>query len=329
MTPSGTGAQRTITAFFENRQDASEAVQRLHAEGFARDSVRLVEGSQGGQSGQSSATRSTANDDEGFGFWEGLKDLFLPDEDRATYAEGLRRGGYLVTVTTREANYERALDILDDEGTIDIDERASSWKSEGWTGQGASGRGGSTGSTGALAGMAAAAGSAGLTSGASGSGSATARTGHTGMGTTAGTGTARGSTAGEEVIPVVEEELRVGKREVSGGRVRVRSYVVETPIQEQVNLRQEHVSVERRPANRPVSDADRTFQDRTIEATEKREEAVVSKDARVKEELVVKKDVDQRTQTVSDTVRKTEVEVDDERNSRLSGTTGKTDPNRR
>jgi uncharacterized protein (TIGR02271 family) len=131
------------------------------------------------------------------------------------------------------------------------------------------------------------------------------------------------------VIPVVEEELRVGKREVSGGRVRVRSYVVETPVQEQVSLRQEHVSIERRPADRPISDADRTFQDRTIEATEKREEAVVSKDARVKEELVVKKDVDQRTQTVSDTVRKTEVEVEDERNARLSGTTGKTDPTRR
>ena len=51
----------------------------------------------------------------------------------------------------------------------------------------------------------------------------------------------------EEVIPVAEEELRVGKREVSGGRVRVRSYVVETPVQEQVSFREEHVSVERRP----------------------------------------------------------------------------------
>jgi len=327
MTPTGTGAQRTITAFFESRQDAEEAVQRLHAEGFSRDSVRLVEGHQGG-----STTQGATNSDESFGFWEGLKDLFLPDEDRSTYAEGLRRGGYLVTVTTRDANYERALDILDDEGTVDIDERASAWRSEGWTGYAGGGGGPSSmGSTGAMAGMAAAAGSAGLTSPTGGSSSTTASAAsRTGTGaTSSAAASARGSSTGEEVIPVVEEELRVGKREVSGGRVRVRSYVVETPVKEQVNLRQEHVSVERRPVDRPVSDADRTFQDRTIEATEKREEAVVSKDARVTEELVVKKDVDQRTQTVSDTVRKTEVEVDDERNARMSGTTGTTDPTRR
>jgi hypothetical protein len=147
MTPTGTGQQRTITAFFESRQDANEAVQRLYSEGFSRDSVRLVEGSEGGQTTTTSERdvnpdryRDTYNNNEGMGFWEGLKDLFLPDEDRSTYAEGLRRGGYLVTVTTRDANYERALDILDDEGTIDIDERASSWRSEGWTGYGGADR---------------------------------------------------------------------------------------------------------------------------------------------------------------------------------------------
>ena len=65
------------------------------------------------------------------------------------------------------------------------------------------------------------------------------------------------------------------------------------------------------------------FQDRTIEVEEKSEEAVVSKDARVKEELVVKKDVEQRTETVSDTVRRTEVEVEDERGRTTgTGTTG-------
>src|SRR5215208_368041 len=110
-----------------------------------------------------------------------------------------------------------------------------------------------------------------------------------------------------------EEELKVGKREVSHGRVRVRSYVVETPVNEQVNLRQENVQVERRPANRAVGGADNLFRERTIEAEERAEEAVVSKEARVTEELVVKKDVGERTETVSDKVRRTEVEVEDER----------------
>ena len=119
----------------------------------------------------------------------------------------------------------------------------------------------------------------------------------------------------EEVIPVTEERLNVGKREVGGGRVRVRSYVVEQPVEEQVNLRDEHVNVERRPVDRPLTgaDRDRAFQERTIEAEEKSEEAVVNKEARVKEELVVNKDVNQRTETVSDTVRRTEVDVQDER----------------
>ncbi|HEX8062397.1 MAG TPA: DUF2382 domain-containing protein [Allosphingosinicella sp.] len=60
----------------------------------------------------------------------------------------------------------------------------------------------------------------------------------------------------EERIPIVEEELRVGKREVERGGARVRSYVTETPVSEQVNLREEHVSVERRPVDREVSQSE-------------------------------------------------------------------------
>src|SRR5215208_4999829 len=129
---SQTANQRTITAFFDKRQDADEAIQRLVSEGVSRTSINIVEGSQSSTQG-STAARSPA-EQEGMGFWDVLKDLFLPDEDRSTYAEGLRRGGYLVTVRTADANYARALDILDDEGTIDLDERAASWRSEGWTG---------------------------------------------------------------------------------------------------------------------------------------------------------------------------------------------------
>jgi uncharacterized protein (TIGR02271 family) len=132
------------------------------------------------------------------------------------------------------------------------------------------------------------------------------------------------SDRGEEVIPVAEERLRVGKRDVSHGRVRVRSYVVETPVEEQVTLREERVAVERRPADRALGDAERAFQERTIEAEERGEEAVVSKQARVTEEVVVRKEAEQRTETVSDTVRQTEVEVEDERGNRSSGT-GTTD----
>jgi len=95
--------------------------------------------------------------------------------------------------------------------------------------------------------------------------------------------------------------------------------VVEAPVEEQVNLRQERVDVERRPLDRPVdASSDALFRERTIEAEERAEQPVVNKEARVKEELVVNKDVEQRTETVRDTVRRTEVEVDDERRNAAS-----------
>jgi uncharacterized protein (TIGR02271 family) len=277
-----TANRRTITAFFDDKAAADRAVERLIREGFPRDSVRLVSGREAG--GTAGVSSSSYPQEGGSGFWESLKDLFLPDEDRSLYAEGLRRGGYLVTVSATDAQYERALDILDDDGTVDIDECAERWRREGWTGYQA----GSTQTT---------------ASAAAGAASLGART------ETARTGSDR-----EEAIPIVEERLDVGKREVAGGRVRVRSYVVETPVEEQVNLRQERVEIERRPVDRPVSAADEAlFRERTIEAEERVEEPVVNKEARVKEELVVNKDVEQRTETVRDTVRRTEVEVDDER----------------
>jgi len=278
----------TVTAIFDDRTDAAEAVERLAQAGIARDRIRLVEGSERGSD-------SLSYSDSHPGFWESLKDIFMPDEDRYTYAEGLRRGGYLVTATVNEADYDRAIDILDDEGTIDLDERAESWRSEGWTGYEA----GSSASLGAtdLRG--------GSTMGLSGESRSRTDFGSHDAGA-------------EEVIPVAEEELRVGERDVSHGRVRVRSYVVETPVTEDVSLREEHVRVERRPVDRAVTSGDRLFQDRTIEMDERAEEAVVSKEARVREELVINKDVSSRTKTISDTVRRTEVDVEDERGTVVS-----------
>ena len=78
---------------------------------------------------------------------------------------------------------------------------------------------------------------------------------------------------------MVEEELRVGKRDVDQGGVKVKSHVVETPVTEDVSLKQERVSVERRPVNRPLSANERAFQDRTIEVEQRGQEAVVSKEA--------------------------------------------------
>jgi uncharacterized protein (TIGR02271 family) len=118
---------------------------------------------------------------------------------------------------------------------------------------------------------------------------------------------------GEVTIPVVEEELTVGKREVERDRIRVHTYVEEQPVAEDVRLREERVTVERHPVNRPATEADLdTFREETMEFTETAEEAVVSRRARVVEEVTVQRDVAEHTETVHDTVRRTHVDVDHE-----------------
>ncbi|HYO84830.1 MAG TPA: YsnF/AvaK domain-containing protein, partial [Bryobacteraceae bacterium] len=116
---------------------------------------------------------------------------------------------------------------------------------------------------------------------------------------------------GEQAIPVVQEELRVGKRDVRRGGVRVFSEIREQPVQENVQLRDETIRVERRSVDRPIDTREfDAFREGTIELTETDEEAVVEKRARVKEEVVISKDVDTRTETIRDTVRSTDVRVE-------------------
>ena len=114
-----------------------------------------------------------------------------------------------------------------------------------------------------------------------------------------------------DTIQVVKEGLVVGKREVEGGAVRVTSHVVETPVEEKVALHEERVSVVRRPINRPLTGAAAdAFRERTVSATARSEEAVVGKEARVVEEIGIRKEAADRVETVRDTVRETKVDVE-------------------
>ncbi len=119
------------------------------------------------------------------------------------------------------------------------------------------------------------------------------------------------TTVGDAVIPVVEEELVVGKRKVQSGGVRVFSRIVETPVEENVLLREEHATVTRQAVNRPISEAEvDRLRDQEIEVQNVGEEAVVAKNARVVEEVQVGKQTTEHSQTITDTVRRTEVEVE-------------------
>jgi uncharacterized protein (TIGR02271 family) len=331
----------TITALFDSQAEAERAVEALVSTvGLDRTAIRM--------DAAPSSTGTAATEEKGF--FASLKELFVPDEDRYAYSEGLRRGGVLVSAQVDEARHDRAMDVLEQHGAVDLDQREAEWRQSGWTGYSGAAAAGAGATVGAVSdgnrtGLAALPGTA-APDGAPGNPSGTmvsrgvdqvagtnisgAHPEHERTAGVAGTATGAattGSVQGDEAIPVIEERLRIGKRDVNRGRVRVRSYVVETPVQEQVTLHEERVEVERRAVDRPVEDADRLFQERTIEATESTEEAVVAKEARVKEELVVRKTAEERTETVSDTVRRTEVEVDDDRTAaKTSATTPKRDP---
>jgi uncharacterized protein (TIGR02271 family) len=263
---------QTVIAVFDSVAEAQQAAQHL-----AMDV--------GGVRGEVYDTRRESE----------ITVLGLPAEDSDAVREAIRRGGAVVHATVPDEKYDAVVGVMERDGAVNIDERVTSWRREGWTGTAAP-TGGTTATAAAGATVTEAARAAGMTTGAAAQTSGTAATGR----------------ERTESIPVVEEQIRIGKRQAAGGSVRVRSYVVETPVEESVTLREEHVSVERRPVDRPVQPGDDAFRERTVEATERREEAVVSKEARVTEEVVVRKEAGERTETVRDTVRRTEVEVEDE-----------------
>lgn len=307
---------RTLTAFFDTREAARKASDDIVAMGIPREHVQITEGTD--TTGAASAGRDAK------GFWEELKDMFLPDEDRYGYAEGLHRGGTLLSVRSDEANYTRVMDVLDRDGAIDMDQREADWRQSGWTGYqaGAPDRDAVAGTD-----VAATSRTAGLSGSATGvgTGSTAAPTRAAPARTSAATGAAETLREGnEEVIPVYEEQATVAKRDVDHGRVRLRSYVVETPFAQQVSLRNEQVQVERRPVDRAVGATDAVFQDRVIEAEEHAEEAILAKEARVKEEISLRKTVKTENRTLSDTLRHTEVEVEDTRSGHALAGTGST-----
>ncbi len=255
----------------------------------------------------------------------------VPEEHANLYAEGVRRGGALITVQAgSDEEADRAADIMDRHDVVDIDRRGEEYRAGGFS------RFDENTEPYASANTASAASRHDADYGTLRA-SATAMGSATDYGTTGATHYNTGSTTGatgfnttnidqggEVKVPIVEEELRVGKREVETGGVRVNTRVEEVPVNEQVTIREETIDVHRRPVDRPVSEAELAgFQEGTFEVRERDEEIVVDKQARVVEEVHIKKNVEQRTETVQDTVRRTDVDVQElGGTTRTTGTTG-------
>jgi len=125
-------------------------------------------------------------------------------------------------------------------------------------------------------------------------------------------GSEKGETR-EQSVPIVEERLSVGKTKSATGGVRVTSQVTERPVEEKVTLTEERVSAEQRPADRALGadEAKAAFQEKTVEMMGVKEEAEVRKEARVVGEVAVAKETTAREETIRDTVRKTDVDVEE------------------
>ena len=271
---------RTITALFDQRADAEAAQNRLKDANVDVSHINIHDKT---SSGFHAIGHSTTQEP---GIWGSIKNAFLPDEDRHTYEEGVRRGGFLLTADVGEEHVDEAVRVLEEADTVDIEDRSQQWRSSGWDY-----------APGAAMGAGAATGGYGTDK------------------TTGGT-----DIAGEQSIPIVEEQLVVGKREVDRGGARVRSYVTEIPVHEQVRLRDEKINVQRRAVDRPLTDADDAFRERTIDVTATGEEAVIGKTARVVEEVVVSKTAGERVEDINETVRRTDVEIDEDKGAAVDPT---------
>ena len=276
----------TVVGLFDNRSDAQAAMQDLVAGGFIQEDIDLSNRSStsggAGSTGITGSGTTDTYDDSGEGIGDRISNffnsLFGDDETTASnYTNAASDADAILTVQVdSEERARQAQEILDRHDAIDVDERSSQY------GQGSNFAG------------------------------ATNTTGTTGTADYADTNTGTNATSETRTIPVVEENLNVGKREVERGGARIRSRIVERPVEATVRLREEHVVVNRRPVNREISDADlQNFQPGEMELTERAEVPVVGKEARVVEEVEIGKNVTEREETVRDTVRRTEVDVDE------------------
>jgi uncharacterized protein (TIGR02271 family) len=224
-----------------------------------------------GATGDTKAASGSAGHEGGIVGW--FKSLFGDDEnaDYSGYQSAVQSGGVAVSVQADAENTDRAIEILNGHSPVSVQE------------DGADQNAGRSASTTAAR--------------------------------TTDPGEYKGSNAratdNTESIPVIREDLLVGKRVVQRGGVRVYARTVEQPVEEQVRLREESVRVDRKPVNREATAADlQPGREQVYEVKEFREEPVVSKQARVVEEVRIGKDATEHVDTVRDSVRRTEVNVE-------------------
>lgn len=231
------------------------------------------------------------------GLVAGLTDIGADEDTAQLYSETVRRGGTLLVIRVAEENEDEVMSILNDYDPVDMEDRESSYRQENWLGfdeesdepytveQVQSYREQYT----------------------------TQQHDTHDTHDTDHDHVTNDVTRDEDVVTaeIVEENLKVGKRDVERGGIRVRKFLTSSEVSEDIDLRREEIHVDRQSVDRVASSADLdTFEEGTITMKETAEEVIVEKEARVVEEVEIYKDVDYYTETVEGTVRRTNIEVE-------------------
>jgi len=302
----------TVVGIFNDADDAKNAVDQLANNGFDRSNIDYSRGSSSGYN-----TNDENADDNESGIGRFFKNLFSSKDESDRYARAARNGSVVTVHAQSSEEAQRASELLDNYGAIDVDEKDRGYGTQNNdTNSDYSDRLKMNADTiGAGTMSADTMGTGTMNTGTMGAGAMGANTMNEDSTYNTQSGSSMEDSSFNEEnrkIPVVEENLEVGKRVVETGGVRLRSRIIEKPVEETIRLREEHVNVERTQVNREATDADfNNFKDETIEVREHGEVPVVNKSARVVEEVSVNKTVDQREETVRDKVRSREVDVED------------------
>jgi uncharacterized protein (TIGR02271 family) len=271
----------TLVGIFDDYTAAQRAVQQLSQAGIRQGDISIARNEPAGKGyttyGGTNSTDYTTGTSIGDGisnFFDSIFGTDINDDERGVYAESVRRGGTVVVVNTDDNTVDRATDILNSAGAIDVDRRHAQYRASGYK--------------------------------------QFDRTAPLYNEEQTRTETQNYANQGEVALPVIEEQLNVSKRVVQRGGVRVHTRLTERPVEAAVNLREENVTVERHNVDRAATDADfAAIKEGDFTVTTKAEVPVVSKEAHVVEEVVVGKNVTEHQETIRDTVRRTDVEVEE------------------
>ena len=213
--------------------------------------------------------------------WQRLFGHDVDKDEADVYTRAMDKGGVVLTIRTGEEKLARAMTILHSHDSVDVPSRMQSSINNGNTAPGIN-----------------------PTAGKQFAGETNDRPAEP----------LRTSLTGDEseadILRLAEEQVEVGKRLVSEGSTRVRRYTVTDTVSEDISLHEQHADIFRRSVNEPALAGEVDWSEKTVEVAETHEQPVINKTTHVKEEVVVRTNGSDRTETINDTVRRQEVDID-------------------